>query len=100
MSILSLMEVSTTLGTTTYVVDKDTKKINKKKLKKVGTTSLVTGATTTIGEVANNNTEKKIREQSARAYIESMSDEELEKALMLLNELELPENEKECAKTL
>jgi len=99
MNTLSLMEVTTTVGTTSYVVDED-KKINPDKAKNVGKTSLVTVSTTVAGQISDKMTQKRIHEEYAKAYVESMSDEELERALVLLNELELPENAKDNAKTL
>lgn len=99
MDFLSLMEVTTTAGTTTYVIDED-RQIDKEHLKNVGKTSLVTGTTTTVGQVQDRMTEKKIHEKSAAAYVESMSDEELEKALTALNLLEEPENVKDSNKTI
>ena len=50
MDFISLMEVTTTAGTTTYVIDED-RKIDKDHLKNVGKTSLVTSTTTIAGQI-------------------------------------------------
>lgn len=99
MDFISLMEVTTTAGTTTYVIDED-RKIDKGHLKNVGKTSLVTSTTTIAGQISEKMTLKRIHERSAAAYVESMSDEELERALTALNLLEEQENVKDSSKTI
>ena len=98
------MNIYTTLGATAtssaiYVYDKENG-IDNKKLKKIGITSLVSTASATVGRVINYQTEKKIHNEYANAYVESMSDAELERALIALGELESSECVNDTAKTI
>jgi len=65
----------------------------------VGTT-LISTATSAIGVSINNNGIQEIQHKYANAYVESMSDEELEMALMKMDLLEAEQEEKSIEKSI
>ena len=73
-------------GALTYtgigLYDRKTKKINKDMVGYLVGTSIATGATAAIGASINGYTINQMHNKYASAYIESMSDEELEQALI------------------
>ena len=100
MNIFSTLGTTASVGSAIYAYDRENEEFNKKRLKKVGTTSLITGATTVVGQVTDKMTMDKIHREYASAYVDSMSDEELERALIALGDLENQENVNDTTKTI
>lgn len=91
-------ELGTTSSVTMYTTD-DEKILPDKRNKVIGTTLALT-ATTAIGQSMNVNGERKIYEKYASAYVESMTDEELEIALQKMDLLIADEQNNEQTKTI
>jgi hypothetical protein len=100
MDIFSTLGTTATVGSAIYAYDREKGEIDKEKAKKVGTTSLITGATTVVGQISDKMTNDRIHREYASAYVESMSDEELERALVALGELESLEDVNNTTKTI
>ena len=97
MDIFYTLGTSLAVGSTAISYDAKKKEFNKKR---VGTTTVLTGVTTVGGQISDKMTMDRIHKEYASAYIESMSDEELERALIALGELEKPENVNDITKTI
>ena len=100
MNIFSTLGTTATAGSALYAYDREKGEFDKEKSKKVGTTTLATGATTVIGQVTDKMTMDRIHKEYASAYVESMSDEDLERALIALGQLESPEDVNKTTKTI
>lgn len=86
-------------GTGLSLYDVKGKKLNEENAKAMVGTSVALTATAIAAQSLNNQTRKQIQEKYASAYVESMSDEELEDALARLNLL-VPEESEKDVKTL
>ena len=75
-------------GTGLSLYDKENKSINKNNANSILTTTIATGATAAVGASMNAYTMHEIHEKYSSAYVESMSDEELEQALVKMDLLE------------
>ena len=86
----------TSLGTAAAVgaslYDKKNKTVNKDGVKSLISTSVALSATVVAGESLSHRNMTQIREKYASAYVQSMSDEELEQALIQMDLL-APETE-------
>lgn len=100
MSIISTLGTASTTASAIYAYDRENGTIDQKRAKKVGTTTLVTGATTVVGQISDKIAMDHIHKKYASAYIESMSDEELENALIALGQLESEEDVNNTTKSL
>lgn len=90
-----LTGVSATAGTTVATVNKD-RTINTKRLKNILITGAVTSGTSTTTAIVESSIKKstmdRIHMEYTRSYVESMTDEELERALLALNLVENDSN--------
>ena len=100
MNIFSTLGTTASIGSAVYAYDREKGEFDPERSKKVGITSLATGATTIIGQISDKVTMDRIHREYASAYVDSMSDEELERALIALGELESPENVNDTTKTI
>lgn len=91
-------ELATTSSITMYTTD-DERILPDKRNRVIGAT-LTSTATTAIGQSMNVHGQKKVYEKYASAYIESMSDEELETALQKMDLLIADEQDNTQIKTL
>lgn len=91
-------ELGTTSSITMYTTD-DEKILPNKRNEVIGTT-LVSTATTAVGQSMNAHGQKKIYEKYASAYVESMTDEELELALQKMDLLAIDEQTDQQTKTI
>ena len=91
--------VTTSIGTATATLNEDGT-INEESRNAVLGTAVATTATVVGATILNDHTLDKIYEKYATAYIDSMSDKDLEKALADLDLLEKELNEKSSAKKI
>ena len=75
-------------GTGLSLYDVKEKKFRKDNAESMVTTTIATAATAAIGASLNAHTMNEIHEKYSSAYVESMSDEELEQALIKMDLLE------------
>ena len=78
---------TTAVGTVCTTLNDDGT-VNEKKLKTAIGTAIATGATTLTGNMIQNHDIKKMEEKYATSYVESMTDKELEAALIKMDLLE------------
>ena len=101
---MDLGSTITGLGTTAVagvtLYDKKNKKLNTDNLKSTIYSGVSTTATAVAGASLNHQTMKQIHEKYASAYVESMSDEELEAALVQMDLLVGETNESTDVKTI
>lgn len=103
MSIYSTLGTTTTVGFASYIYngyDKEKGEYDPKRAKKLGTTTLCATATTVVGQISDKKTMDRINNEYAAAYVDSMSDEELERALIALGQLESDEDVNNLTKTI
>ena len=101
MSTLSLMtEIGAAAGTVYFLYDKNTKNINKQNAKVLATSISATAATAIVGGSLNNMTVNQLHNKYASAYVESMSDEELERALEKMDLLVAEQTSETDVKTI
>ena len=81
-------------GSAISLYDRKNKKIDKDKAKNLALTSVALTATTIAADSIQAHTREQIHERYSSAYVQSMSDEELEQALIKMDLLEatLPED--------
>lgn len=81
-------------GSAISLYDRKEKKFNTQNAKNLAITSVAGTATTIAAESIQSHTMEQIHEKYASAYVESMSDAELEQALIKMDllEAELPES--------
>ncbi len=101
MSLMSTLGITTlggaSVGTTVYTIDDNG--INKGKRNQVLATTLTTTASVIASEAVSQRGIKEIHEKYSQAYIDSLTDEELEAALQQVNLL-LNDMDEETTKTI
>ncbi len=88
MGITSTIIDTATLGTTTSTTVDENGKFNLLNNKRLLGTSIASSASAITANINAELTDRHIHEKSAEAYVESLSDEELEAALIQLGELD------------
>ena len=89
------------IGTTAFKsYDFKKKKVNKTPIHRALMTTVATAATAVTGACINNYTKEQIHQKYASAYVESMSDEELERALVEMDLLVAASETEEVTKTI